>query len=99
LLRSDIRLTPSDIRYASFKANRISLQGDASAISLLRQQKYNAVEDSISLKPSGRAHLLSAESGSTIKRADMEINPYRLFNCPLAPKEKDSAFLYVFFVA
>jgi len=27
----------------------------------------------------------------------MEINPYRLFNCPLAPKEKDSAFLYVFF--
>ena len=26
LLRSDIRLTPSDIRYASFKANRISLK-------------------------------------------------------------------------
>ena len=26
LLRSDIRLTPSDIRYASFRANRIPLK-------------------------------------------------------------------------
>ena len=26
LLRSDIRLTPSDIRYASFVANKISLK-------------------------------------------------------------------------
>jgi len=29
LLRSDIRLVPSGIRYASFEANRISLQGNA----------------------------------------------------------------------
>ena len=29
LLRSCIRLTPSDIRYASFQANRISLRGEA----------------------------------------------------------------------
>ena len=34
LLRSDIRLTPSDIRFASFKANRISLKPQGSNITI-----------------------------------------------------------------
>ena len=44
LLRSDIRRMSSDIRFASL-GGRIEYH-----ISLLRQQKYHAVEDSISLK-------------------------------------------------
>ena len=50
LLRSDIRPSPSDIRYASF-GRRIEYNCSVyRTISLLRQQKYHAVADSISLK-------------------------------------------------
>ena len=41
LLRSDIRLSPSDICFASFKANRISLEGIA--------EQYHCPKDNITL--------------------------------------------------
>ena len=41
LLRSDIRLTTSDIRYASFMANRISLKPQA-LISLSHKRQYHS---------------------------------------------------------
>jgi len=41
LLRSDIRLTTSDIRYASFLANRISLKPQA-LISLSHKRQYHS---------------------------------------------------------
>ena len=41
LLRSDIRLTTSDIRYASFVANRISLKPQA-LISLSHKRQYHS---------------------------------------------------------
>ena len=41
LLRSDIRLTTSDIRYASFMANRISLKPQV-LISLSHKRQYHS---------------------------------------------------------
>ena len=81
--------------------NCISLQGEAVAISLLRQQKYHAVKDCRSLKTirkrtlTKNAHLQKTHTYKkrTLtenahlqkqKKADTEINPYRLFHCPLA---------------
>ena len=58
LLCSDIRLSPSGIRYASFWANRISLQGNALKYHFceakIAKQKYHAIEDSISLDTFGK---------------------------------------------
>ena len=50
LLRSDIRLAPSDIRFASFGGEYNITAERSGAISLLRKQKYHADEVSISLK-------------------------------------------------
>ena len=50
LLRSDIRLTPSGIRFASFGGEYNITAEQSGAISLLRKQKYHADEVSISLK-------------------------------------------------
>ena len=75
------------------EANRISLQGEAPAISLLRQQKYHAVEDSISLKTIRKSALTHhPRRQQKQKRADMEINPYRLFNGHLAPDGNEGDF-------
>ena len=48
LLRSDIRLLPSDIRYASFMANKISQKPQA-FISLSRKRQYHSDAVGISL--------------------------------------------------
>ena len=50
LLCSDIRLTPSDIRFASLGGEYNITAEQSGAISLLRKQKYHADEVSISLK-------------------------------------------------
>jgi len=50
LLRSDIRLTPSGIRFASLGGEYNITAERSGAISLLRKQKYHADEVSISLK-------------------------------------------------
>ena len=50
LLRSDIRLTPSDIRFASLGGEYNITAERSGAISLLRKQKYHADKVSISLK-------------------------------------------------
>ena len=50
LLRSDIRLTPSDIRFASLGGEYNITAERSEAISLLRKQKYHADKVSISLK-------------------------------------------------
>ena len=47
--RSDIRLTPSDIRYASFWANRISLQGKALQYHFLQGKYHSSRQRRISL--------------------------------------------------
>ena len=50
LLRSDIRLAPSGIRFASLGGEYNITAERSGAISLLRKQKYHADEVSISLK-------------------------------------------------
>ena len=50
LLRSDIRLTPSGIRFASLGGEYNITAERSEAISLLRKQKYHADKVSISLK-------------------------------------------------
>ena len=49
LLRSYIRLVPSDIRFASFRANRISLQGFALQYHFLSGKYYSSRQRRISL--------------------------------------------------
>ena len=50
MLRSDIRLAPSGIRFASLGGEYNITAERSGAISLLRKQKYHADEVSISLK-------------------------------------------------
>ena len=94
LLRSGIRLTPSYIRFASFgwrieyhfKATPWNITFAIAKISRCRRQH-------ITQKLSENAHLLTTESDDAIKKADTEINPYRLFYCPSVPVAKGWALL------
>ena len=61
LLRSDIRLTPSDIRFASLGGEYNITAERSGAISLLRKQKYHADEVSISLKTLHFGHFGSVD--------------------------------------
>ena len=68
LLCSDIRLTPSDIRFASLGGEYNITAERSGAISLLRKQKYHADEVGISLKTLHFGHFGSVDRFESAKR-------------------------------
>ena len=80
LVRSDIRLSPSEIRFASFVANIISLKSQGFNITLVKP-KYHANKDGISLLLTPRRFyaILNSERRWEYGEADEERNYARIY--------------------